>query len=257
MQDGIAVHRRRRQDGRRPHRAGADFTHLATFKSYVTGRDRRRRHPRPGHDEQAVRHARHRHAGADPDRVLQRGRRRRVPQGADGRRGMEVRRRSRSTPTSATSASRTSGIATRKPNFQKLVFQIVPDESSRVAGVKTGALDIAFGLTRLPRPRSSTATPSTRSSRPRNRRSPTAWRSTTSSPTRTRRSRTSTSARRCSWPSTARASPNRCTAASPRWPTARCPSVMLGYDDSVEPLPYDPDAAQDSCWRRPARRACP
>ena len=36
---------------------------------------------------------------------------------------------------------------TRKPNFKNLVFQIVPDESSRVAGVQTGALDIAFGMT--------------------------------------------------------------------------------------------------------------
>ena len=35
----------------------------------------------------------------------------------------------------------------RKPNFKNLMFQIVPDESSRVAGVKTGDLDIAFGLT--------------------------------------------------------------------------------------------------------------
>ena len=37
--------------------------------------------------------------------------------------------------------------ASRKPNFKKLVFRIVPDESSRVAGVKTGDLDIAYGLT--------------------------------------------------------------------------------------------------------------
>ena len=36
---------------------------------------------------------------------------------------------------------------TRKGNFPNLVFQIVPDESSRVAGVQTGALDIAFGMT--------------------------------------------------------------------------------------------------------------
>jgi ABC-type transport system substrate-binding protein len=35
----------------------------------------------------------------------------------------------------------------RKPNFKELVFQIVPDESSRVAGIQTGALDIAFGMT--------------------------------------------------------------------------------------------------------------
>ncbi|MFV0309794.1 MAG: ABC transporter substrate-binding protein, partial [Desertimonas sp.] len=34
----------------------------------------------------------------------------------------------------------------RKPNFQHLTFKIVPDESSRVAGVRTGDLDIAFGL---------------------------------------------------------------------------------------------------------------
>lgn len=36
--------------------------------------------------------------------------------------------------------------ASRKPNFRQLVFQIVPDESSRVAGLQTGELDIAFGL---------------------------------------------------------------------------------------------------------------
>ena len=35
----------------------------------------------------------------------------------------------------------------RKPNWKKLVYAIVPDESSRVAGIQTGALDIAFGLT--------------------------------------------------------------------------------------------------------------
>jgi peptide/nickel transport system substrate-binding protein len=34
----------------------------------------------------------------------------------------------------------------RKPNWRKLVYQIVPDESSRVAGVQTGALDIAYGM---------------------------------------------------------------------------------------------------------------
>ncbi len=36
---------------------------------------------------------------------------------------------------------------TRKPNFKKLVYAIVPDESARVAGIKTGTLDIAYGLT--------------------------------------------------------------------------------------------------------------
>jgi peptide/nickel transport system substrate-binding protein len=36
---------------------------------------------------------------------------------------------------------------TRRPNWRKLVYAIVPDESSRVAGMKTGALDIAYGLT--------------------------------------------------------------------------------------------------------------
>ena len=35
----------------------------------------------------------------------------------------------------------------RKPNWKKLVYAIVPDESSRVAGVQTGTLDIAYGLT--------------------------------------------------------------------------------------------------------------
>jgi peptide/nickel transport system substrate-binding protein len=37
--------------------------------------------------------------------------------------------------------------AARKPNFKKLVYAIVPDESSRVAGIQTGALDVAYGLT--------------------------------------------------------------------------------------------------------------
>ncbi|MFV0523131.1 MAG: ABC transporter substrate-binding protein [Acidimicrobiales bacterium] len=35
----------------------------------------------------------------------------------------------------------------RKPNWRKLVYAIAPDESSRVAGVKTGTIDIAYGLT--------------------------------------------------------------------------------------------------------------
>jgi ABC-type transport system substrate-binding protein len=37
----------------------------------------------------------------------------------------------------------------RKPNFKNLIFQIIPDESSRVAGMQTGALDIAYGLSSL------------------------------------------------------------------------------------------------------------
>lgn len=37
--------------------------------------------------------------------------------------------------------------ASRKPNWKKLVYAIVPDESARVAGIKTGTLDIAYGLT--------------------------------------------------------------------------------------------------------------
>lgn len=37
--------------------------------------------------------------------------------------------------------------ATRKPNFKNLILKIVPEESTRVAGLKTGALDIAHGLT--------------------------------------------------------------------------------------------------------------
>lgn len=35
----------------------------------------------------------------------------------------------------------------RRPNFKQLVYEIVPDESSRVAGIQTGALDMAWGLT--------------------------------------------------------------------------------------------------------------
>jgi peptide/nickel transport system substrate-binding protein len=37
----------------------------------------------------------------------------------------------------------------RLPNFRNLVFEIIPDESSRVAGMQTGALDIAYGLSAL------------------------------------------------------------------------------------------------------------
>jgi len=35
----------------------------------------------------------------------------------------------------------------RRPNWKKLVYAIVPEESARVAGLKTGTIDIAFGLT--------------------------------------------------------------------------------------------------------------
>lgn len=35
----------------------------------------------------------------------------------------------------------------RMPNFKRLVYEIVPDESSRLAGMQTGALDMAYGLT--------------------------------------------------------------------------------------------------------------
>lgn len=37
--------------------------------------------------------------------------------------------------------------AARKPNWKKLVYAIVPDESARVAGIQTGTLDVAYGLT--------------------------------------------------------------------------------------------------------------
>lgn len=37
----------------------------------------------------------------------------------------------------------------RMVNFENLVFQIIPDESSRVAGIQTGTLDIAYGLSAL------------------------------------------------------------------------------------------------------------
>ena len=37
--------------------------------------------------------------------------------------------------------------AARKPNWKNLVYAIVPDESSRVAGMRTGDLDIAYGIT--------------------------------------------------------------------------------------------------------------
>lgn len=36
---------------------------------------------------------------------------------------------------------------TRKPNWRELVYAIVPDESSRVAGIRSGDLDIVYGLT--------------------------------------------------------------------------------------------------------------
>jgi peptide/nickel transport system substrate-binding protein len=36
---------------------------------------------------------------------------------------------------------------TRKPNWRKLVYAIVPDESSRSAGLKTGTIDVAYGFT--------------------------------------------------------------------------------------------------------------
>jgi len=35
----------------------------------------------------------------------------------------------------------------RKPNWRELVYAIVPDESSRVAGIRSGDLDIVYGLT--------------------------------------------------------------------------------------------------------------
>jgi peptide/nickel transport system substrate-binding protein len=34
----------------------------------------------------------------------------------------------------------------RPPNFKTLIFQVIPGESTRVAGVQTGSLDIALGL---------------------------------------------------------------------------------------------------------------
>lgn len=37
----------------------------------------------------------------------------------------------------------------RKPNFRNLIYEIIPDESSRLAGIRTGAIDMAFGLTAL------------------------------------------------------------------------------------------------------------
>lgn len=37
----------------------------------------------------------------------------------------------------------------RRPNFRELVYEIIPDESSRIAGLRTGSIDIAAGLTPL------------------------------------------------------------------------------------------------------------
>jgi peptide/nickel transport system substrate-binding protein len=37
----------------------------------------------------------------------------------------------------------------RMPGFTTLVYEIIPDESSRVAGMQTGSLDLAFGLSAL------------------------------------------------------------------------------------------------------------
>jgi peptide/nickel transport system substrate-binding protein len=34
----------------------------------------------------------------------------------------------------------------RKPNWKNLTYQLVPDESSRVAGLKTNAIDVAYGM---------------------------------------------------------------------------------------------------------------
>ena len=138
--------------------AGADFTHLADVQVLRHRRHRRRRHPRPGHDEQAVRHAGHRHAGADRDRLLQPGRRRRVPQ----------ERRWPPGPWKFVSQALNANVKyerfddywdpSRKPNFKKLVFQIVPDESSRVAGVQTGDARHRVRPHRRRRRRSSRAT---------------------------------------------------------------------------------------------------
>ena len=175
--------------------AGADFTHLATFKSYVTGATVVDDTHVQVIDEQAVRHARHRHAGADPDRLLQPGRRRRVPQDADGRRGVEVRLAGAERRRQLRALRRLLG---RHPQAE-LQEPRVPDRARRVEPRRRRPdrrPRHRVRHDRRRRRRSSRATTSSRSSRRRRPASPTSWRSTTSSRTRTRRSRTSTSARR-------------------------------------------------------------
>ena len=121
----------------------------------------------------------------------------------------------------------------------------MPDESSRVAGVKTGNLDIAYGLTASSADAVQGRLATSRSSRTKgtglgycmmydnkfpDQDSPLKDVDVRKALLDGRRPRL--------------ASPRRCTAATPRTPTARSRASRPGYDPDTKPLPYDPDAAK-------------
>ncbi len=126
--------------------AGADFTHLATFKSYVTGAS--------VVDPLTVKITTNR-----PYATLVSDSPPPIPTGYYNKVGDAAFRKN---PMSCgawkfVSQELNANVKyerfeeyfdpKRKPNWKKLVYAIVPDESSRVAGIKTGALDIAYGIT--------------------------------------------------------------------------------------------------------------
>jgi peptide/nickel transport system substrate-binding protein len=131
----------------------------------------------------------------------------------------------------------------RKPNFENLVYEIIPDESSRVAGMRTGALDMTFGLTALAAEQlGREADIEIMESKD----TATAWVMTLDnyfpedpSPlldVRVRKALLMAVDRQSIVDSLYRGYATV--------PAGGVPPVTLGYDDSLEPYPYDPEEAQ-------------
>jgi peptide/nickel transport system substrate-binding protein len=125
---------------------GADFTHLATFKSYVTGAN-------------VVDDTHVTVTTSKPYATLVTDMPAPIPTGYYNQVGDAAFRKApmAAGPWKFASQALNQDVryerfddfwdASRKPNWRKLTFQIIPDESSRVAGAKTGAIDIAIGMT--------------------------------------------------------------------------------------------------------------
>ncbi len=134
--------------------------------------------------------------------------------------------------------------ASRKPNFKNLTFQIVPDESSRVAGVKTGDLDIAYGLTAVAATQFEgddafkiVETKGTASS--------TSWRIDNVFPDEESPLKNLNVRKALTMAIDREGIAKSLYGATPRSANSPIPSVMLGFDPDVKALPYDPDEAKE------------
>ena len=87
---------------------------------------------------------RHRRRLDRAEEVCREGRRRRLQEGADRRRPLQIRLVQ---PRASSWCSRPStGIGARRPSVKRLVFKVIPDEATRLAALKRGEVDIVYSI---------------------------------------------------------------------------------------------------------------